>query len=48
MYMIHAGSSKEDFIRLLKEGDVPERGDTLFSKDGTVGIICFAFKKHST
>jgi len=36
--------SKEDYMRLLKEGDVPKRGDILFSKDGTVGIS-FTFKQ---
>ena len=37
--------SEEDYKRLVKEGDVPEKGDILFSKDGTVGIS-FAFKQH--
>jgi type I restriction enzyme S subunit len=38
--------SEEDYQRLVKEGDVPRKGDILFSKDGTVGI-CFAFKQHA-
>lgn len=38
--------SREDYLRLLKEGDVPRRGDILFSKDGTVGIA-FAFKQDA-
>ncbi|MEM3505343.1 MAG: restriction endonuclease subunit S [Archaeoglobaceae archaeon] len=36
--------SEEDYIRLVNEGDIPRRGDILFSKDGTVGIS-FAFKQ---
>jgi type I restriction enzyme S subunit len=38
--------SEEDYQRLLKDGDVPEDGDVLFSKDGTVGI-CFTFKQSN-
>ena len=37
--------SKRDFMRLVRERDVPEKGDVLFSKDGTVGIS-FAFRQH--
>jgi type I restriction enzyme S subunit len=38
--------SEEDYLRLAAEGDVPEEGDVLFSKDGTVGI-CFTFKQSN-
>jgi type I restriction enzyme S subunit len=38
--------SEEDYLHLVKEGDVPEEGDVLFSKDGTVGI-CFTFKQSN-
>jgi type I restriction enzyme S subunit len=38
--------SEEDYLRLVKEGDVPEEGDVLFSKDGTVGI-CFTFRQSN-
>jgi type I restriction enzyme S subunit len=38
--------SQEDYLRLVKEGDVPEEGDVLFSKDGTVGI-CFTFRQSN-
>jgi len=36
--------SEEDYMRLVKEGDVPRKGDILFSKDGTIGIT-FTFKQ---
>jgi len=36
--------SREDYMRLVREGDTPKKGDVLFSKDGTVGIS-FAFKQ---
>ena len=36
--------SEEDYMRLVKEGDVPRKDDILFSKDGTVGIT-FTFKQ---
>jgi len=36
--------SEADYQRLVKEGDIPEKGDIIFSKDGTVGI-CFAFNQ---
>lgn len=39
--------SKKDFEKLLREGDVPEKGDILFSKDGTVGI-CFPFNQDES
>ena len=39
--------SKKDFEKLLREGDVPEKGDILFSKDGTVGI-CFSFNQDES
>jgi type I restriction enzyme S subunit len=38
--------SEEDYAHLVREGDVPEKGDVLFSKDGTVGI-CFTFKQSN-
>jgi type I restriction enzyme S subunit len=38
--------SEEDYLRLVKEGDVSEEGDVLFSKDGTVGI-CFTFRQSN-
>lgn len=38
--------SETDYLRLVKEGDIPKQGDILFSKDGTVGI-CFAFDQHA-
>jgi len=38
--------SEEDYLHLVKEGDVPEEGDVLFSKDGTVGI-CFTFNQKT-
>ena len=36
--------SEEDYIRLVKQGDVPRKDDILFSKDGTIGIT-FTFKQ---
>jgi type I restriction enzyme S subunit len=38
--------SEEDYMRLVKEGDVPRKDDILFSKDGTIGIA-FTFKQDS-